>query len=63
MLRLREKRSCWVKLHKRGGGGGGGQKSLRKQIGTAVLRGALRKMWKNYRNILLVWNIGAIIGN
>lgn len=24
-----------------------------------VLRGALRKMWKNYRNILLVWNIGA----
>ena len=36
MLRLREKRSRWVKLHKRGGGrggGGGGQKSLRKQIG------------------------------
>ena len=31
MLRLQDKRSCWVKLQ--GGGGGGGQKSLRKQIG------------------------------
>ena len=25
--------------------------------------GTLTKMWKNYRKILLVWNIGAMIGN
>ena len=45
MLSLREKRSCWVKLHKRlggGAGGGGSQKSLRKQIGKGSL---LVQLW------------------
>ena len=28
MLSLREKRSCWVKLHKRWGEGGGGESKV-----------------------------------
>ena len=39
ILSLREKRSCWVKLHKRGGRI---QKSLRKQIGKGSL---LDQLW------------------